>query len=189
MASPSRVRARLRPAAEPPDDGRIDRIILVAHVTICQKRAICFKTVVIRSPSAPIRTAATRPARPPGAWTGVYLCSMTHSTFYGSAPGGGPSGGSGSGSGATIGGVTEARVAAATICADMRGGDLLDPAFDRRTIGLDARDRRWTRELVYGMLRHRSRLDALLAARVNGGLARLDADLADLLRLGAQQLL
>ena len=91
--------------------------------------------------------------------------------------------------GATVGGVTEARVAAATICADMRGGDLLDPAFDRRTIGLDARDRRWTRELVYGMLRHRSRLDALLAARVNGGLARLDADLADLLRLGAQQLL
>src|SRR5512132_1450110 len=120
---------------------------------------------------------------------------MTQSTFYGSAPGGGPSGGgpsgggSGSASGAAIGGVTEARVAAATICADMRGGDLLDPAFDRRTIGLDARDRRWTRELVYGMLRHRSRLDALLAARVNGGLARLDADLADLLRLGAQQLL
>jgi 16S rRNA (cytosine967-C5)-methyltransferase len=124
---------------------------------------------------------------------------MTQSTFYGSAPGGGSSGGgpsgggpgstSGSGGGATIGGVTEARIAAATICADMRGGDLLDPAFDRRTIGLDARDRRWTRELVYGMLRHRSRLDTLLAARVNGGLARLDADLADLLRLGAQQLL
>ena len=89
----------------------------------------------------------------------------------------------------TVGGVTEARVAAATICADMRGGDLLDPAFDRRTIGLDARDRRWTRELIYGMLRRRSRLDALLAARVTGGLARLDADLADLLRLGAQQLL
>ena len=91
--------------------------------------------------------------------------------------------------GGTVGGVTEARVAAATICADRRGGDLLDPAFDRRTIGLDARDRRWTRELVYGMLRHRSQLDTLLAARVTGGLARLDADLADLLRLGAQQLL
>ncbi|HEX2719238.1 MAG TPA: 16S rRNA (cytosine(967)-C(5))-methyltransferase RsmB [Gemmatimonadaceae bacterium] len=90
---------------------------------------------------------------------------------------------------AVAGGVTEARVAAATICADLRGGDLLDPSFDRRTALLDARDRRWTRELVYGMLRRRARLDALLAERVNGGLARLDGDLADLLRLGSYQLL
>ena len=90
---------------------------------------------------------------------------------------------------ATIGGVTEARVAAANVCADLRGGELLDPAFDRRVAALDARDRRWTRELVYGMLRRRARLDALLADRVTGGLARLDADLADLLRLGAYQLL
>jgi 16S rRNA (cytosine967-C5)-methyltransferase len=90
---------------------------------------------------------------------------------------------------AAVGGVTEARVAAATICADMRGGELLDPAFDRRTALLDARDRRWTRELVYGMLRRRARLDTLLAERVTGGLARLDADLADLLRLGSYQLL
>jgi 16S rRNA (cytosine967-C5)-methyltransferase len=66
---------------------------------------------------------------------------------------------------------------------------LLDPAFDRRTARLDARDRRWVRELVYGMLRRRARLDALLDARVNGGAYRLDADLHDLLRLGAAQLL
>jgi 16S rRNA (cytosine967-C5)-methyltransferase len=85
--------------------------------------------------------------------------------------------------------VTDARVAAADICADIRGGDLLDPAFDRRTARLDARDRRWTRELVYGMLRRRARLDAFLDARVNGGAYRLDADLHDLLRLGAAQLL
>ena len=87
------------------------------------------------------------------------------------------------------GGVTDARVAAADICADLRGGDLLDPAFDRRTSRLDARDRRWVRELVYGMLRRRARLDAHLDARVRGGLVRLDADLLDLLRLGAAQLL
>lgn len=87
------------------------------------------------------------------------------------------------------GGVTEARVAAAAVAADVRGGELLDPSFDRRVAALDARDRRWTRELVYGMLRNRARLDALLAERVNGGLARLDADLTDLLRLGAYQLL
>src|SRR5262245_9547150 len=87
------------------------------------------------------------------------------------------------------GGVTDARVAAAEICADLRSGELLDPSFDRRTMRLDARDRRWVRELVYGMLRRRSRLDAQLDARVRGGMVRLDADLLDLLRLGAAQLL
>jgi 16S rRNA (cytosine967-C5)-methyltransferase len=87
------------------------------------------------------------------------------------------------------GGVTDARVAAAEICADLRTGELLDPSFDRRTMRLDARDRRWVRELVYGMLRRRSRLDAHLDARVRGGFVRLDADLLDLLRLGAAQLL
>lgn len=87
------------------------------------------------------------------------------------------------------GGVTDARTAAAAICADLRAGELLDPSFERRVHALDARDRRWTRELVYGMLRRRSWLDALLNERVRGGLARLDGDLADLLRLGAYQLL
>ena len=90
---------------------------------------------------------------------------------------------------AARGGVTEARVAAAAICADLRSGELLDPSFERRVTALDARDRRWTRELVYGMLRHRAQLDAYLAERVNGGLVRLDPDLTDLLRLGAHQLL
>ncbi|HTJ23743.1 MAG TPA: 16S rRNA (cytosine(967)-C(5))-methyltransferase RsmB [Gemmatimonadaceae bacterium] len=93
------------------------------------------------------------------------------------------SGGGGSG------GVTDARLAAAEICADLRNGELLDPSFDRRTARLDARDRRWTRELVYGMLRRRARLDAHLDARVRGGIVRLDADLLDLLRLGTAQLL
>lgn len=84
---------------------------------------------------------------------------------------------------------TDARVVAADICADLRGGEFLDPAFERRTAFLDVRDRRWTRELVYGMLRRRGWLDAVLEARVKNGLARLTPELRDLLRLGAQQLL
>ena len=84
--------------------------------------------------------------------------------------------------------VTDARIAAADTLADLRGGMLLDAAFDRRAATLDARDRRWTQELVWGMLRRRGFIDHLLAPRVKGGIARLDADLADLLRLGAYQL-
>ena len=87
------------------------------------------------------------------------------------------------------GGVTDARRIAADICADLRAGELLDPSFERRVETLDARDRRWTQELVYGTLRRRSWLDAILDARVRGGLARLDLDVVDLLRLGTYQLL
>ncbi|MEO8911281.1 MAG: 16S rRNA (cytosine(967)-C(5))-methyltransferase RsmB [Gemmatimonadaceae bacterium] len=84
--------------------------------------------------------------------------------------------------------VTAARAVAAEICADLRQGEFLDQTFDRRITPLDARDRRWTRELVYGMLRNRGRIDAILADRVRGGLARLDPDVIDLLRLGVYQL-
>jgi 16S rRNA (cytosine967-C5)-methyltransferase len=90
---------------------------------------------------------------------------------------------------AVRGAVTEARGAAADVLTDLRSGELLDGSFERRTARLDPRDRRWTRELVFGMLRRRSWLDALLADRVRGGLAKLDPDLIDLLRLGAYQLL
>jgi 16S rRNA (cytosine967-C5)-methyltransferase len=90
---------------------------------------------------------------------------------------------------AVKGGVTEARVRAADVCADLRRGELLDQSFERRAAPLDARDRRWMQELVYGMLRTRSWLDAILILRVRGGLARLDPDLIDLLRLGTYQLL
>ncbi len=88
-----------------------------------------------------------------------------------------------------VGGVTESRVAAASVCADLRGGELLDSAFERRAARLDARDRRWTQELVYGMLRRRAQIDAILFPRIRGGFARLDANVTDLLRLGADQLL
>jgi 16S rRNA (cytosine967-C5)-methyltransferase len=86
-------------------------------------------------------------------------------------------------------GVTEARHVAAEICADLRRGELLDMSFDRQSARLDPRDRRFARELTYNMLRRRAWLDALLHARVRGGLERLDPDVHDLLRLGAYQLL
>ncbi|MFL5569048.1 MAG: 16S rRNA (cytosine(967)-C(5))-methyltransferase RsmB [Gemmatimonadaceae bacterium] len=89
---------------------------------------------------------------------------------------------------ASASGVTAARAVAAEILVDLRHGEFLDQTFERRIIALDARDRRWTRELVYGMLRHRAEIDAILSERVRGGLARLDPDVIDLLRLGVYQL-
>lgn len=85
--------------------------------------------------------------------------------------------------------ITESRIAAAEILTSLRGGTLLDAAFERVTTALDPRDRRWVQELVYGLLRSRGWIDSILAPRITGGLARLDADLGDLLRLGAYQLL
>src|SRR5690242_18883481 len=85
---------------------------------------------------------------------------------------------------AARGGVTDESVAAADICADLRAGELLDSSFERRVDSLDARARRWTQELLYGMLRRRAWLDSALSERVRGGLARLDPDLTDILRLG-----
>jgi 16S rRNA (cytosine967-C5)-methyltransferase len=90
---------------------------------------------------------------------------------------------------AVVSGVTPSRVAAAQICGDVRGGQMLDGAFDRRATDLDARDRRWLRELVYGMLRNRGTIDGILVERVRGGIARIEPDLLDLLRLGVYQLL
>jgi len=80
-------------------------------------------------------------------------------------------------------------VAAALVLSDLRHGELLDGAFDARTVALDARDRRWLHELLWGMLRRRAWLDAVLAVRVRGGLAKLDADVVDALRVGVYQLL
>ncbi len=85
--------------------------------------------------------------------------------------------------------ITPTRIIAAEVCADVRAGQLLDPSFERHTTHIDSRDRRWTQELLYGMMRRRSFLDAVLSDRVRGGLVRLDPDLIDLLRLGSYQLL
>lgn len=88
-----------------------------------------------------------------------------------------------------LGGVTPSRIAAERVMADLAKGVLLDLAIDRAAGSLDARDRRWLQELVFGTLRRRAWLDAVLQARVRGGLVRLHAGVADLLRLGAEQLL
>jgi 16S rRNA (cytosine967-C5)-methyltransferase len=85
--------------------------------------------------------------------------------------------------------VTEPRLAAAAVLRDLRGGALLDAAFEAAGADLDARDRRWLREAVYTTLRRRAWIDAVLDARVRGGLSRVTASLADLLRLGVTQLL
>jgi len=88
----------------------------------------------------------------------------------------------------SAGAVTASRAVAAEICTDLRRGEFLDQSFERRVAPLDARDRRWTRELVYGMLRHRGWIDSILSDRVRGGIVRLDPDVIDLLRLGVYQL-
>jgi len=85
--------------------------------------------------------------------------------------------------------ITPSRSAAAGILGDVRAGHMLDQSFERRTPTLDARDRRWVQELVWGVLRHRERLDAILATRIRGGLSVLDDGVLDILRLGTYQLL
>lgn len=103
-------------------------------------------------------------------------------------PAGGGGGGRAAASGRPPGGVTLSRVIAADVLGDLRRGELLDVALDKRAGALDARDRRWTQELLWGMLRRRAWLDAVLEQRVRGGLAKHDPDVIDLLRLGAFQL-
>ncbi|MEJ2184892.1 MAG: transcription antitermination factor NusB [Gemmatimonadota bacterium] len=84
---------------------------------------------------------------------------------------------------------TPARVAALRVLRSVRGGGLADRALDRAMAGLEARDRAWLQELVYGTLRLRGRLDHVLAGHVERGLAGLEPDVLDVLRLGAYQLL
>jgi 16S rRNA (cytosine967-C5)-methyltransferase len=62
-------------------------------------------------------------------------------------------------------------------------------ALGRAAPSLEPRDRAFVHELVYGVARLRGRLDHLLERKVRGGLARLDAPVLELLRLGAYQLL
>jgi 16S rRNA (cytosine967-C5)-methyltransferase len=85
--------------------------------------------------------------------------------------------------------VSPARAAALAIASDLRAGDLLDASFDRRAERLELRDRRWLQELVWGMLRRRTWIDAVVAARVHGGLSALTPSVVDAMRLGTYQLL
>lgn len=70
----------------------------------------------------------------------------------------------------------------------VRRGVLADRALHRVQGSLDARDRAWLHELVYGTLRLRGRLDHRIAAATRRSLGQVDADLLDVLRLGTCQL-
>jgi 16S rRNA (cytosine967-C5)-methyltransferase len=83
---------------------------------------------------------------------------------------------------------TPSRLAALETLRAVRAGGLASRALDEAAARLDARDRAWTQELVYGTLRLRGRLDHLLAGLSRRPLHRLDADVLDLLRLGAYQI-
>lgn len=84
---------------------------------------------------------------------------------------------------------TVARQAALEALARVREGELGDRALDAATEGLDARDRAWTQELVYGTFRLRGRLDHIVDSFARDGAESLDPTVLDVLRLGAYQLL
>jgi 16S rRNA (cytosine967-C5)-methyltransferase len=84
---------------------------------------------------------------------------------------------------------TAPRRAALEVMRAVRGGDLADRALERVAGALPAREHGWVKELVYGTLRLRGRLDHLLEQRVKGGLSTLQPVVHDVLRLGAYQLL
>ncbi|GMR12352.1 MAG: transcription antitermination factor NusB [Gemmatimonadota bacterium] len=68
-------------------------------------------------------------------------------------------------------------------------GRRIDLAFAEASDRLDSRGRRWVQELVYGTLRLRGRLDHLLDAQLDRGVDSVAADVLDVLRLGAYQVL
>lgn len=84
--------------------------------------------------------------------------------------------------------VTPARWAALDALRAVREGELLDRALARVLGRVTPRDRAWTQELVYGVVRLRGRLDYMLDRWVRRGIVSLDADVLDTLRLGAYQL-
>jgi 16S rRNA (cytosine967-C5)-methyltransferase len=84
---------------------------------------------------------------------------------------------------------TVARQAALEALARFREGELGDRALDAATHGMEARDRAWTQELVYGTFRLLGRLDHVLNAFARDGVESLDPVVHDVLRLGAYQLL
>ncbi len=83
---------------------------------------------------------------------------------------------------------TKPRVAALEALRRVRRGELADRAFADVAEGLESREQAWARELVYGTIRLRGRLDFLLAGFVRAGLDTLEPDVLDVLRLGAYQL-
>jgi 16S rRNA (cytosine967-C5)-methyltransferase len=71
----------------------------------------------------------------------------------------------------------------------VRSGEFLDRAFAAEGKQLVPRERGFVQELAYGSVRLRGRIDHLLGGLVQSGLDSLEADVLDVLRLGAYQLL
>lgn len=87
--------------------------------------------------------------------------------------------------------VAPARLAALSVVravSDVRGdlGDALRRA--KETLG-DERDRALAAEIALGTLRHRAALDYQVSQRVSRAMSRMDAEVVDILRVGAFQLL
>lgn len=82
-----------------------------------------------------------------------------------------------------------ARLAALEVLRAVRGGSFIDRALEEAASGLEPGDRRLAQELSYGVVRLRGRLDRVLGVLVRGGLASLEPDVLDVLRLGAYQLM
>lgn len=71
-------------------------------------------------------------------------------------------------------------------------GSFVDRALDgslRRAGRLDDRDRALTTEIVYGVLRRRGTLDRAIQGHLRQPLERLDAEVLEILRIGAYQIL
>ena len=80
------------------------------------------------------------------------------------------------------------RLAAHRILSDVARGRPFDWALDRAVGTLGEDDRRLAHEMAAGVLRHRVRLDTLLAPLIPRGLDSVQAALRDVLRLGVYQL-
>ena len=80
------------------------------------------------------------------------------------------------------------RRAALNALAQIRAGRTLDAALDGALRNLDEADRRLAHEMIAGVLRRQSALDAQLAPLVMRGWTKVPPRLQDLLRLGAYQL-
>ena len=84
-------------------------------------------------------------------------------------------------------GEAEARTAAFRVLEDVRSGAHADRSAAEHLQALDDRERSLARELAYGVLRLRGRLDAELARHVDRPLEELDPGVLDWLRLGLYQ--
>jgi len=80
------------------------------------------------------------------------------------------------------------RLAAHRILSDVARGRPFDRALDRAVAALEEDDRRLAHEMAAGVLRHRLRLDTLLAPHIPRGIGEVQPALRDVLRIGVYQM-